>query len=138
MTQLQYLVEQTKPLNVSREKNKLVLEGFMLSSKINNNMRRYDLDNVLSPAVQKIQHRIRENSFFGAISHGDGSNVPLDRASHIVTSLTRRGDGYWGVARVLTGTPSGNILASICEHSGKIGMSAAGYGLKFLELTITS
>jgi hypothetical protein len=127
---MKLLVEyQTKPCHVTREKNFLYLEGMMLSSKPNKNGRVYP-QRVLEESVEAVQERIKNGSFYGGISHDQNDAVSLDRASHIVTSLTPRGDGFYGRARVLTGTPAGNILESIAvHHNAKIGFSSRGYGV---------
>ena len=83
---------------------------------------------ILDEAVSAIKHRIDEGSFYGAISHGQESSVPLDRASHIVTPLTKHRDGYHGKARIISGSPAGAILESIIDAGGKIGMSTRGFG----------
>jgi hypothetical protein len=122
------LVEYQNKAHVVKEKKAIYLEGQMLSSKRNNNSRIYP-QHVLDESVEAVQERIRSNSFYGGISHDAEGSVALDRASHIVTSLTKRSDGYVGRARILTGTPAGNILESIAiQHNGKIGFSSRGYG----------
>jgi hypothetical protein len=123
------LVEyQRTPAHIVQEKKAVYLEGQMLSSRPNNNKRIYP-QRVLDESVDAVRERIRTNSFYGGITHDAEGSVSLDRASHIVTSLTKRGDGYYGRARILTGTPAGNILESIAiHHKGKIGFSSRGYG----------
>jgi hypothetical protein len=125
---MKLLVEnQGKPAHVVQEKKAIYLEGQMLSSKPNHNKRIYP-QHVLDESVGSIEDRIRNNSFYGGITHDAEGSVALDRASHIVTSLIKRSDGYYGRARILTGTPAGNILESIAiHHKGKIGFSSRGY-----------
>jgi hypothetical protein len=122
------LVEKAnRSVHVTKENRATFLEGLMLSTKPNANGRIYS-QQVLDEAVDSIRHRINEGSFYGAISHGEESSVPLDRASHIITSLTKHRDGYYGKARIISGSPAGTILESIISAGGKIGMSSRGFG----------
>src|SRR5262249_2387845 len=78
-------------------------------------------------AVDRIQERIRSGQMMGTLGHEESTGVSLDRVSHVVQSLTRRGDSWVGRSRVVD-AGAGNILKAIIDAGGKVGMSSRGAG----------
>lgn len=104
------------------------IEGvFMMGNIQNRNGRFYPVE-VLENAVNKYTKTYIDNKrAFGELGHPDGPSINLDRVSHLIERLNRKGDNYMGRAKILD-TPMGNIVVGILEGGGKIGVSTRGLG----------
>jgi hypothetical protein len=97
------LFEYQSDIHVTQDRrNNLTLEGLMLSNQKNRNSRQYTqrcLDECIEAG--NIMERVREGSLLGELFHTDSAHCDSAKVSHIVTSLTRRPNGYWGKAKLL-------------------------------------
>jgi hypothetical protein len=73
--------------------------------------------------VKKIQGR----GMLGEVEHPRDGTTNLSRVSHIVTSLTRKGNEIIGEAEILN-TPSGMIIQELLSKGVPIGISSRGRG----------
>ena len=104
------------------------IKGIFLQADIKNrNGRVYPME-VLQKEVSRYNKKfINENRAYGELGHPDGPTVNLERVSHMVTSLTPDGKNFIGEAKVMA-TPMGEIVKSLMQEGGKLGVSSRGMG----------
>ena len=104
------------------------IKGIFLQADIKNrNGRVYPME-VLEKEVSRYNKKfINENRAYGELGHPDGPTVNLERVSHMVTSLTPDGKNFIGEAKVMA-TPMGEIVKSLMQEGGKLGVSSRGMG----------
>ena len=104
------------------------IKGIFLQADIKNrNGRVYPME-VLQKEVSRYNKKfINENRAYGELGHPDGPTVNLERVSHMVTSLTPDGKNFIGEAKVMA-TPMGEIVKSLMNEGGKLGVSSRGMG----------
>ena len=107
---------------------KYFIEGiFMQSEKKNKNGRIYPLDVLEKEVGRYVKEYVEPKRAFGALGHPDGPTVNLDRASHMITSLTKEGKNFVGRAKILD-TPNGKIVKSLIDEGARLGVSSRGMG----------
>lgn len=106
------------------------IEGvFMQAEIVNKNGRKYP-DKVLSEATEVyINERVKQNRAYGELNHPkDGSpDIDLERVSHLIVSLEKRGTDWVGKAKILD-TDKGKIVNAIIEGGGKLAVSSRALG----------
>ncbi len=104
------------------------IKGIFLQADIKNrNGRVYPME-VLQKEVSRYNKKfINENRAYGELGHPDGPTVNLERVSHMVTSLTPDGKNFIGEAKIMA-TPMGEIVKSLMQEGGKLGVSSRGMG----------
>ena len=104
------------------------IKGIFLQADIKNrNGRVYPME-VLQKEVSRYNKKfINENRAYGELGHPDGPTVNLERVSHMVTSLTPDGKNFIGEAKIMA-TPMGEIVKSLMNEGGKLGVSSRGMG----------
>ena len=81
---------------------------------------------VLEKEVRRYKRKYRTKKDFGELGHPEG--LPnLERASHMITSLTPDGKNFIGEAKVLS-TPMGEIVKNLMDEGAKLGVSSRGMG----------
>lgn len=85
------------------------------SEILENEMKRYDKD------------YIKTSRALGELNHPDGPQINADRVSHLITSMHREGNDFYGRAKVL-GTPMGQIVKTFIDEGVKVGVSTRGLG----------
>ena len=85
------------------------------SAILENEMKRYDTD------------YIKTSRALGELGHPDGPQINGDRVSHLITSMRREGNDFYGRAKIL-GTPMGQIVKTFIDEGVKIGVSTRGLG----------
>ncbi len=104
------------------------IEGiFMQSEKKNKNGRVYPLPVLEKEVNRYVKEYVEPKRAFGELGHPDGPTVNLDRASHMITSLTREGKNFVGLAKVLD-TPNGKIVKCLIDEGARLGVSSRGMG----------
>ena len=104
------------------------IEGiFMQSERKNKNGRIYPLPVLEKEVNRYVKEYVEPKRAFGELGHPDGPTVNLDRASHMITSLTKEGKNFVGRAKVL-GTPNGNIVKNLIDEGARLGVSSRGMG----------
>ena len=107
---------------------KYFIEGiFMQSEKKNKNGRIYPLDVLEKEVGRYVKEYVEPKRAFGELGHTDGPTVNLDRASHMITSLTKEGKNFVGRAKILD-TPNGKIVKSLIDEGARLGVSSRGMG----------
>tara|TARA_Y100000590_G_scaffold451034_1_gene591696 strand:+ start:245 stop:892 length:648 start_codon:yes stop_codon:yes gene_type:complete len=120
---IEYITEQKD----NGEKEYKIKGVFMQSEIKNRNGRVYPFD-VLQKEVNRYNKEyVNENRAFGELGHPDGPTVNLERASHMITSLTPDGKDFIGTAKILK-TPMGKIVESLMDAGAKLGVSSRGMG----------
>ena len=129
-----YLITETlnNPLKVLTEnhngKKNLCIEGvFMQAESQNKNGRIYPRGILINEVARYNSAYIQQNRALGELGHPEGPTVNLERASHIITSLTESGNDIIGKAKIL-GTPYGKIVENLLDSGVKLGVSSRGMG----------
>lgn len=125
----------------SKEKLIKIRGPYFMVNYINGNNRIY-LDKDIDPAINNyIKEKINNNCAYGELEHRDSFEVDLNKVCHRVISLKKAkpgeyykdenipGEYYIGESIILTGSPNGDILASIIKTGGKIGISSRSVGV---------
>ena len=108
-------------------KNYKIRGIFMQADVKNRNGRVYPMD-VLEKEVNRYNKKfINEDRAFGELGHPDGPTVNLERVSHMVTELYPDGKNFIGEAKIMV-TPMGEIVKSLMQEGGKLGVSSRGMG----------
>lgn len=105
------------------------LSGIFMQAELQNgNGRIYPLDEITSQ-VDSIMKRIAEGTtVYGELNHPDNLTIDLNNVSHIITELKMDGTNAIGKARIIEGHPKGQIVKSILNAGGKLGVSSRGSG----------
>ena len=121
------LLTERSSATIQHEGRKVFVEGiFLVSDKINKNGRLYPRP-VLEHAIESIQDKIREKSLFGQLGHPKDATRQLDQTSHIIESLRRKDNCWYGRARIID-EGAGKVAKAIIEAGGRIGCSSRGIG----------
>lgn len=111
------------------ETNALRIESLLQrGNALNENTRYYDMDTVLTPAVEQIKEDIVTRSVMGEFDHPDSLRVNLDRVSHLMTNIWCDGKEVFGTAEILHKTPHGAALRGLLESDVRVGISSRGAG----------
>ena len=107
---------------------KRYVEGIFLQAEIRNrNGRRYPLP-ILEREVKRYNKEcIKENRAYGELGHPNSHSINPERISHRIVELRQDVSNFYGKARILD-TPYGNIVYSLLEDGGKLGVSSRGIG----------
>jgi len=109
------------------KKNYKIKGIFMQADIKNRNGRVYPMETLEKEVNRYNKEYINEKRAYGELGHPDGPTVNLERASHMITALYPDGKNFIGEAKVLS-TPMGNIVKSIMDEGGKLGVSSRGMG----------
>ena len=104
------------------------IKGIFMQADIKNrNGRVYPME-VLQKEVNRYdKEHIKQKRAFGELGHPEGPTINLERASHMITSLTPDGKNFIGEAKILT-TPMGEIVKNLIDEGAKLGVSSRGMG----------
>lgn len=127
------LIEQKNP----QSPKKIYVKGpYIVAEKKNANGRTYS-KTLMEKVVDKYREdHIKKNKAFGELNHPDSSEINPKNICHMCVELKQDNNVWIGKSVVLAssqdgsikGTPQGDILASILQYSGKMGMSTRGVG----------
>jgi len=121
------LLTEYNNLQVEQSGKSLYLKGIVASADTANKNSRVYPNSVLSSAMHEMQDKIRNKECYGECGHSQNGNVDYWRVSHMFESIHRRGNDWYGKAKILD-TPGGNILKAIVRESGACGFSTKGMG----------
>ena len=109
-------------------KKKLYIEGvFCQAENKNRNGRVYPFQ-VLNNAVNfYIENFVNKRRAVGELGHSATPTINYDRVSHIIESITRKGNDFYGRASI-TNTPMGNIVKNLHEEGVVFGVSSRAVG----------
>lgn len=108
------------------------IEGIFIQADIENgNGRKYPA-HVLEKEVENYYNNfIRNNNALGQLNHPkgeDATEIDLTKVSHLVTDLRRKGNNWYGRAKILSDTPCGQIAQGLLDSGVKLGVSTRGVG----------
>lgn len=108
---------------------KYFIEGKFLSANTPNRNGRVYPKAVMENAVGKYQKDyIDQKRSLGELNHpSNGPSINLDRASHMIESLSFKDIDVFGRARILS-TPMGEIAKNLIDEGVKLGVSSRGLG----------
>ena len=113
---------------VNGEKN-LFIEGIFMQSEIKNKNGRIYPKQVLSEAVRQYNTEfVQTNRALGELNHPDSPVVNPERACIKITELSETGSDIVGKAKVLVGTPMGDIVKGLLENGVQLGVSSRAMG----------
>ena len=96
----------------------------------NKNKRMYCPDEMRAEVQRYTEQMINTKRALGELNHPTSADVDLERACHLVESLTPSADNpnvYIGKSKVLS-TPSGLIVRSLIQDGAAVGMSTRSLG----------
>lgn len=104
------------------------IEGIFMQGDIKNrNGRTYPSETLEKEMNRYNEEFIKHKRALGELGHPDGPTINGDRVSHLITSMRREGNDFYGKAKVLS-TPMGEIVKSLLDEGVKIGVSTRGLG----------
>jgi len=114
--------------NAETGKKNYFIEGIFMQGDIKNrNGRIYPSDTLEKEMTRYDEEFIQPKRALGELGHPDGPQINGDRVSHLITSMRREGNDFYGKAKIL-GTPMGEIVKSLLDEGIKIGVSTRGLG----------
>ena len=117
--EIEYLCEEKE-----NGKKEYKIRGIFMQADIKNrNGRVYPMEILQKEVKRYNKEYINENRAFGELGHP----VNLERASHMITSLTPDGKDFIGEAKILK-TPMGEIVKNLMDEGAKLGVSSRGMG----------
>lgn len=104
------------------------IEGVFMQGDIKNrNGRTYPSETLEKEMNRYNEEFIKHKRALGELGHPDGPTINGDRVSHLITSMRREGNDFYGKAKILK-TPMGEIVKSLLDEGVKIGVSTRGLG----------
>lgn len=116
---------------ITEEKNgvkSLFIEGiFLQADRPNRNKRLYEMRTLEREVKRYNENFIQKGRALGELGHPDGPTLNLDRVSHKIVCLERKGSNFIGKAKILE-TPMGKIASSLLGEGVMLGVSSRGVG----------
>lgn len=124
---------ENNPINFHRKVGKnYFIEGIFIQAEIENGNGRTYPASVLEKEVNNYYNNfIKNNNALGQLNHPkgeDATEIDLTKVSHLVTDLRRKGNNWYGRAKILSDTPCGQIAQGLLESGVKLGVSTRGVG----------
>jgi hypothetical protein len=128
ITEINESCEVITEANAETGKKNYFIEGIFMQGDIKNrNGRIYPSDTLEKEMTRYDEEFIQPKRALGELGHPDGPQINGDRVSHLITSMRREGNDFYGKAKIL-GTPMGEIVKSLLDEGIKIGVSTRGLG----------
>jgi hypothetical protein len=106
----------------------LFMKGIFIQGGVkNHNQRIYPVNEIQRAVNELSQQLIENNTIFGECDHPPELNINLERVSHMITEMYMDGNNGVGKLKILP-TPMGNIVRTLLESGGKLGVSSRGSG----------
>lgn len=119
---VEYLTEDT-----NGSKSHFITGIFAQADTKNRNGRVYPIK-VLDREVNRyVAEMVKTKRALGELCHPQSPSVNPERASHIITELTRDGSNFIGKAKILD-TPVGRVVKTLLDEGVSIGVSTRGLG----------
>lgn len=104
------------------------IKGIMAQGGIVNRNKRIYPSDVLAESMSLYESEyIKTNRAVGELEHPESGQINLDRISHLIESMERVGDNYYGKAKILN-TPTGRIVSGLLEGGVRLGVSTRADG----------
>jgi hypothetical protein len=100
---------------------------FMQGDLKNRNGRVYPSAILQNEMVRYDKDFIKTRRALGELGHPQGPQINHDRASHLMTEMTRDGSNFIGKAKILS-SPMGKIVESFINDGVQLGVSTRGLG----------
>lgn len=106
----------------------LYMQGIFIQGGVKNlNQRNYPVDEI-SKAVHEVNKIIESGqSVLGECDHPQELTINLDRVSHLIEKMWMDGNSGMGKLKIIP-TPHGQLIRTIIEAGGKLGVSSRGSG----------
>lgn len=106
----------------------LYMQGIFIQGGVTNlNQRNYPV-NEISKAVGEVNKIIESGqSVLGECDHPQELTINLDRVSHLIEKMWMDGNSGMGKLKIIP-TPHGQLIRTIIEAGGKLGVSSRGSG----------
>lgn len=128
ITEINESCEVITEANAETGKKNYFIEGIFMQGDIKNrNGRIYPSDTLEKEMTRYDEEFIQPKRALGELGHPEGPQINGDRVSHLITSMRREGNDFYGKAKIL-GTPMGEIVKSLLDEGIKIGVSTRGLG----------
>jgi hypothetical protein len=128
ITEINESCEVITEANTETGKKNYFIEGIFMQGDIKNRNGRIYPCSVLEKEMNRYQKDfIQPKRALGELGHPDGPAINGDRVSHLITSMKREGNDFYGKAKILS-TPMGEIVKSLLDEGIKIGVSTRGLG----------
>lgn len=104
------------------------IKGIMAQGGVINRNKRIYPSDILAESMNIYENEyIKTSRAVGELEHPESGQINLDRISHLIESLERVGDNYYGKAKILN-TPTGRIASGLLEGGVKLGVSTRADG----------
>jgi len=109
-------------------KKNLFMKGIFVQGNIKNHNERIYPVSEIRKAVNAINEKLSNRySVWGELDHPEELTINLDRVSHMITEMWMDGNNGMGKLKILP-TPMGQIVRTLIESDGKLGVSSRGVG----------
>lgn len=123
------LIEEGVATDGAKSRPAYFIEGIFMQGNVKNqNGRVYPTETLAREAARYQREYIDRKRSFGELGHPENPTVNPDRISHLITELGQDGDNFVGKAKVMVNTPMGNIVKSLLDEGGQLGVSTRGLG----------
>lgn len=110
-------------------KKSYCIEGIFLQADIQNkNGRRYPSHIMEAEVNRYIADKVDKRRAYGELGHPAGPSINLDRVSHLITSLVREGNNWYGKAKITEGTQYGATVKGLLDAGANLGVSSRALG----------
>lgn len=108
---------------------KLYIEGVFCEAEVQNrNNRVYRLETLNNAINFYIENFVNKRRAVGELGHPATPAINYDRVSHIIESITRKGNRFIGRAKICESTPMGQIVKNLHEEGVRFGVSSRAVG----------
>jgi hypothetical protein len=134
MDKMRLIREFTEDLEVfseGKDSPSLFIRGITLQSDLINKNGRLYPDDVMSEAIDKHRKEFLESGrAMGELNHPDTNTARIDlkNVSHKFVEVKKEGNNYITKAKILEGTPNGDIVKNLLKNEVKLGISSRGLG----------
>ena len=125
--EFEYIIEEK---SAKGEKNVYIVGPYAMAGDKNKNGRVYCEREMKEEVSRYTEKMIKTNRALGELNHPTSADVDLERACHMVVSLTESDHSpnvYIGKSKVLN-TPTGKIVQSLISDGCSVGMSTRSLG----------
>jgi hypothetical protein len=124
--------ENVQTLSEGEGKEKaLYIKGIFAQTEVENKNKRSYSNEIFEPAAQSFnESMVKSKRALGELDHpSDGrSTIDATRSCMLITEFAKDGNNYMGKARILQGTPMGDVVAGLINNDVVGGVSTRGSG----------
>ena len=104
------------------------IEGVFMQAGIKNRNNRIYEAHILDREVNRYNEEyVKQNRAYGELGHPAGPGINLERVTHMIKSLKREGNDFFGRAKIME-TPYGQIVKNLIKEGAQLGVSSRGMG----------